>query len=244
MNYPRIYYKKKINIFSNIEITDTFNCHYLKNVLRIKYKDIIIIFNNEPIDFYTKVIKINSIITLKVIKLKNNNNISPLYIHLAQVISLNKKKMNLIIQKSTELGVKEITPIYLLNKNTKINFIKNKIIEKWKKIIISACQQCRRNNLPIINQPTELNNWFIDIKNKKEKKIIFHTNANKKIKDITCKIKNIIILMGYEKGFSNEEIQSAMKNNFHVFSLGERILKMETATIAAISILQSKYGDI
>ncbi|WP_367681205.1 16S rRNA (uracil(1498)-N(3))-methyltransferase [Buchnera aphidicola] len=181
------------------------------------------------------------LIALKIINCTSENNESNLYLHLGQIISKNKN-MDMIIQKSVELGVSKITPIF--NKLLKNILNKDYIYKKmkhWKEIIISSCQQCERNIVPEIDEPQCLKKWIKE--DKKEKKFFFEKSGKYSINNLDQNINKVRILIGSEYGFSKKDKMYLLKNGFSSLSLGSRTLRMETAAISAISCLQLKFGD-
>lgn len=142
--------------------------------------------------------------------------------------------MEFIIQKSTEIGVNTITPIISEKCKIKIPYNKiNKIQKRWKKIIISACEQCGRNKLPLIKQPITLKEWC------SEKDNFFKINLYKKssfnIHTIPLSIDKIKILVGPESGLSLNELSIIKKYKFKNISLGERTFRVEIASLIAIA---------
>ncbi|WP_343187652.1 16S rRNA (uracil(1498)-N(3))-methyltransferase [Buchnera aphidicola (Periphyllus koelreuteriae)] len=236
---PRIYLKKKIEINQKISIKNE-KKHYIKSVMRMKKNDIINIFNNTNYVFKSIIIKIKKKIIIKIIKKKIINNESNLKINLGQSISRNSN-MSWIIQKSSELGVHSITPIICKKSFLKYNLKKK--IKKWKKISISASEQCERNLITKIKKPIKLKKWIQSLKSDKN---IFFTPKKIKYnsKFFLKKFNKINILIGSEKGLSKKEIKLCLNNNFFHMNLGKRILRTETACITAISIIQYKYGDL
>ena len=169
-------------------------------------------------------------------------NESKLNIHLFQAIPKGNK-MDLIVQKSTELGVKFITPIYtertVVQKTGKLN--------RWVKISIESCKQSGRNKPVIINEP----NSFIDILNvinsEKDFTMLFYEKKNNRLKTFLDNNKqqysNVNLIIGPEGGFTQEEIKLAEDKNINILGLGPRILRTETAAIAAVSVIQFYLGD-
>ncbi|VFP81553.1 16S rRNA (uracil(1498)-N(3))-methyltransferase [Buchnera aphidicola] len=242
MYIPRIYFNQTINLNSIIELKKN-TTHYCLNVIRLKIKNIIHIFNNTNYIFISKIINIKkNKIFVEVIKKKKDDRESPINIHLGQILS---KKMNITIEKSVELGVKTITPIIPKQKNynKKIKNIISKKNYHWNKVIISACSQSKRNIIPILKKPHSISDWC-NLIPCRSTKIIFSLNSVNKINDIPYKYKDIYILIGSEKGFSEQERKYAQKKNFLNISLGPRILRTETASIVAITALQIYFGDI
>ncbi|WAI18444.1 MAG: 16S rRNA (uracil(1498)-N(3))-methyltransferase [Buchnera aphidicola (Acyrthosiphon caraganae)] len=242
-NIPRIYIKDKLNL-NTIYFLSKENAHYIKDVLRMKIRDVLEVFNNTNYIFFAEI----TCISKKKIEIRTFNNQlknieSPLHIHLGQVISKNEK-MDFTIQKSIEIGVNIITPLFFNNSY----FEKKKIsifnkITRWEKIAISACQQCHRNVIPKINTPKNIFSWCQE-NEKNDVKIIFHPQSILTINNLKKSIKNIRIIIGSEKGFSNHEIKKIIQYGFISIRLGPRILRTETAALAAITALQIKFGDL
>ena len=179
---PRIYIKNHLNAHQ-IYCLPIDQIHHVKNVLRAKTQDQLEIFNNTNYIFLAKIIEIKKKRVLIEITEKTYKNFeSPVHIHLGQIIS-NKKNMDLTIQKSTELGVKTITPLFFESclKNKKTHFLKK--IQHWQNIIISSCKQCKRNVLPKIYPPEQILLWCKK-NNKNNINIIFHPNSQLTLKDL------------------------------------------------------------
>ncbi|CAL4324621.1 Ribosomal RNA small subunit methyltransferase E [Buchnera aphidicola (Protaphis terricola)] len=239
---PRIYIDNNLMINEKI-ILDISNTHYIIKVLRMNIQDKLEIFNNTNYIFLSKIIHIQKkIVTILILNKEKKNIESPLFIHLGLVISKHEK-MNFSIQKCVELGVNVITPLF--SKYCNINKNKKHILKKvnyWKNIIISACQQCRRNIVPIINYPMEMNIWC-QKKYENESKIVLNQKSKISISQLTYN-NYIRLLIGCEGGFSLSEIQNMNKYKFISIKLGPRILRTETAAISAVTALQVKFGDL
>jgi len=109
-------------------------------------------------------------------------------------------------------------------------------------VIISACEQCGRNVIPEIVAPQPLDKWLFQ--NKAEIRIVLSPHATKKsLPDKIAPTQSVSILIGPEGGLSDQEIKKATLKKFVPIQLGPRILRTETAPIAALAILQSRYGD-
>lgn len=242
MRIPRVYYPEKIKTKKKILLNSEIY-HYLINVLRLKKNEIIEIFNNSKNSYLAT---INSIkkkkIIVEIYKEKKNSIKEKYKIHLGQIIS-EKKKFTFIIEKSVELGVFSITPIFINKKKYWNNICIKKNIDYWKKIIISACGQSNRNTLPILYDYIQLSDLFSKIPLEYQK-IVFHTKSKNSINNIiNFKKKNIFILIGSETGFSENTIKELKKNNFLDISLGPRVLKMETASIVGITAVQLLFNN-
>jgi 16S rRNA (uracil1498-N3)-methyltransferase len=210
----------------------------------MKKKDKLEIFNNTNYIFFSEILEINNhTIEIIILKKQIKNLESPLLIHLGQVISKNEK-MNFSIQKSVELGVNTITPLfseYCNFQNKLICFPKKKI--HWENIVISSCEQCHRNNIPEIKNPEYILPWCKRTY-ENETKIVFSPSATFTINELPEKINCVRLLIGSEGGFSFLEIEKIIQYGFIPIKLGPRILRTETAVIAAITALQIKFGDL
>lgn len=205
--------------------------HQIKRVLRLRNGAIVFFFNNSGFEYTAQIEDNKAIITEKTA----DESTSPIQINLAQVIGKGTK-MNLVIQKATELGVTSITPLfseYSISKET------NKL-ENWQNVAIAASCQCWRNTTPTVNPPIELQEWLKQPRDGTN--LIFLPGGQKINKSILES--SINILIGPEGGFSATEIESAYTNNFVTAGLGPRILRTETAGISAIAILQALVGDM
>lgn len=241
-NIPRLYIQQdlKLNQFLYLSRDDS---HYIKKVLRMKVQDILEIFNNTNYVFFAQIIYIaNKIIQLKIFQYKFKNLESPLHIHLGQVISANQK-MDFTIQKSIEMGVDAITPLFSENYNIKKNINISNKIKRWEKIVVAACQQCNRNVIPIINTPQKISSWCKNY-TQNSTRIIFHPESILTIHNLPSDIKDIRMIIGSEIGFSNNEIYKITEYGFLSIKLGPRILRTETAAVVAITALQVKFGDL
>lgn len=241
-NIPRIYMKEELNIDQSYCLSKD-NIHYIKNVLRMKIQDTIEIFNGTNYIFFGKIIFFSvKIIKIKIFKNKIKNTESPINIHLGQIISKNDK-IDFIIEKSIEMGVNTITPLFSEYCNIQKKFfnISHKI-QRWNKIIVSACQQCNRNIIPTIQNPEDIFSWSKKTQ-KNDMKIVFHPESDLTIHQLNKSAKNIRIIIGPEGGLSKNEINKIVEYGFTSIKLGPRILKVETAAIAAITALQIKFGD-
>lgn len=252
---PRFFEDQKLALDQVVRLNED-NSHKIRSVLRLKKDHIIILFNNTNFEFQSQIINIKSkFIEVKIINAKHKDLSSLHKIHLVTAITKNDN-FDLVIQKSTELGVNEITPI--ITERTVVKYNSNKILH-WNKIAIAACCQCGRNNIPKINEITSFTN-IVEKYNEitTTHKLIFspldfqehikYKNTDK-ILNFLLPLKNIngsriIILIGPEGGFTLNEIDKANKNLFSVLQLGARILRAETAAIAIVSILQAALGDL
>lgn len=152
--------------------------------------------------------------------------------------------MEFTIQKSVELGVKVITPLWSERCGVKLNDERqDKKLQQWQKIAIAACEQCGRNEIPEIRPIMKLTDWC------KEQDDMLKLNLHPRAKYTIRQLPNmsaagVRLLIGSEGGLSPEEIAMTEKEGFTEVLLGKRVLRTETASLAAITALQVCFGDI
>ena len=168
---------------------------------------------------------------------------SNLSIHLGQVISRGDR-MEFTIQKSVELGVNVITPLWSERCGVKLDGERmDKKIQQWQKIAIAACEQCGRNVVPEIRPLMKLQDWCAE--NDGALKLNLHPRAQYSIKTLPSIPKEgVRLLIGSEGGLSPQEIAQTEQQGFTEILLGKRVLRTETASLAAISALQIYFGDL
>lgn len=244
MRITRIYQDTDLALNKSLAL-DKCSSHYLARVMRCTIGDTCHVFNGKGLEFKAEIILIkkNNIDIILQEKI-NNTSESPLAIHLFQGLCKGDK-MDLILQKSIELGTTEITPIFSQNCDVKLTQERiNKKMQHWNKIIISATEQCGRAALAKLNQPV---NFSEILKSKilmdKKNNYLLSPRAKLAINKIPNQEKKINIFIGPEGGFSENEEKQAIKLNINLLKLGPRILRTETAALATISALQSHWGD-
>lgn len=165
----------------------------------------------------------------------------PLIIHLGICVSRGHR-MDHIIQKSTELGVTKISPLYSERSGSAPAADReSKKVRHWTAIAISACEQSGRCRLPDLVPATSIDHWVSG--RHEDLKMVLHPTANGSIYR-SRQPESIAVLIGPEGGFSDKEIITASDSGFASVALGPRILRTETAPIATIAILQHMWGDL
>ena len=230
MRIPRIYHPFPIaNQTSCILSEDATN--HVGRVLRMNEGDAIILFDGSNHIFHATLQAVEKKqIIAKIHSSELDDRESPLHIHLGQVISRGDR-MEFTIQKSVELGVKT-------NEERQ-----DKKLQQWQKIAIAACEQCGRNEIPEIRPMMKLTDWC------KEQggmlKLNLHPRAQYTIRQLPNMPKEgVRLLIGSEGGLSPEEIRMTEAEGFTEVLLGKRVLRTETASLAAITALQVCFGDI
>lgn len=215
--------------------------HHLIRVLHHQINDEVTLFNGSGGEYGGKILAIEKNATkIQLLDFHDVERESPLLIHLGQGIARGEK-MDLIIQKAVELGVNKITPIFTEFCNVKLDQTRlDKKLQHWEQIIISACEQCGRNRIPELGDAMSSHEWFKQ--QTAQLKIILHPHLQAS-STFPTQVQSICVTVGSEGGFSNGELKIAAEHHFLTMPLGPRILRTETAGLAAITALQTKYGD-
>jgi len=239
----RVYSKKKLNKI--IEIKDD-KFHKIRDVLRMRAGEKIQVFDGKGSSQIMEIINISSDrIELKLLKnkIKKEKNSPEIILGLSLI---KPARFEIAIEKTTELGVDKIYP--LITQNTNDIFSKRyneKRMDRMKNISISAAEQCGNDFIPTIEAPINLED-VIQSFNDKETGILFFYEKfdnihNSKIE--LHKFKRLFILIGPEGGFSESEVKKINKQSI-ALSLGENILRTETAAICAVHEIKSKLMTI
>ena len=243
MRIPRIYHPSPLaGLDSCLLSEDAIN--HVGRVLRMKEGEQIILFDGSNHIFHARLQAVEKKqIIAKIESSELDDRESPLAIHLGQVISRGDR-MEFTIQKSVELGVKTITPLWSERCGVKLNDERqDKKLQQWQKIAIAACEQCGRNEIPEIRPMMKLTDWCKEQDNML--RLNLHPRAKYTIRQLPhIPPEGVRLLIGSEGGLSAEEIQMTEKEGFTEVLLGKRVLRTETASLAAITALQVCFGDI
>lgn len=222
---------------NTINITDRENYNHIVKSLRARIGENILLIDENQIQYEGQIEKINQdSIETKVIKNYKSNRYLSFKLYLAQS-PLRSDAQNLIVEKATELGIEGLYPIFTDNCVLKKSIIEQKI-KKWQKIMFEASKQCERAYIPTCFELSNLE----DLVEKVSFDRIFafvEKNANYNLKSYLTqnpivKGEKILVIIGPEGGFSESEFEFFTKNNITTLSLGNLILKAETAVIAAL----------
>lgn len=210
--------------------------HHVVSVLRIKTGQPIILFDGLGNEFTasTKHIEKRSVdVHITGVKYIAHN--EPI-IHLGIAVSKGER-MDWVVQKATELGAQQITPLLSKRVDVKLSQDRwNKKQHHWKKIIINACEQCGQNTLPQLHPVTTLASWIESCT--ESQKIVMDPDGGPLNLKECVDLKSVALLVGPEGGFDIQEIEQAHQQGFARWKLGDYILRTETAPAAGIAILQ------
>ncbi len=246
--HARFYHPAIITIGQLIELSVE-NKHHAARVLRLKKGDSITLFNGNGGEFSAHIETIRKSNTTVLIDAYHDTDCeSPLHIELAQAICVNEK-MDWIIQKAVELGVTCIQPVTTARSIVHLSDERSaKRLQHWQRIVISACEQCGRNHLPPVLPLITLPQWLSQKKitrSAHDVHFMLSTAAKEGLRAIPKPPAdaNLALMIGPEGGFTQEEETAILHSGFIPLRLGKRILRTESAALAALAALQALWGD-
>jgi 16S rRNA (uracil1498-N3)-methyltransferase len=215
---------------------------HIQSALRMNTGDLITLFNGRGGEYSASIIDIaKKSVTVAVIAYHDINRSSELKVHLA-VVMIRGDRMDYTIQKATELGVTELTPLFSERCEVKLDAHRaSKKRNHWQAISTSACEQCGLNIIPEIHPPRSLAEHLSD--DKSELRLIFNPLGSA-WPAISSAPESVSIVTGPEGGFSPTEISEAESRGCISVKLGSRVLRAETAPVVGLGLLQSLWGDL
>jgi 16S rRNA (uracil1498-N3)-methyltransferase len=224
-------------------LLDSRATHHLRNVLRVRTGDEVVLFNGNSMEYTATLSVQGKNVSANIICEHQTPRESALQITLVQGISRGDH-MDWTIQKAVELGVNIIRPVYC-NRSVKIMDDKRatKKQQHWQGVIISACEQSGRCKLPTLDAPQSLDQHFAT-RDPSTLGLVLNPAATLPLKKALSPVDAIEVLIGPEGGLNEQEIGRANKAGYQSVTLGPRILRTETAGVAALSILQYELGDL
>ena len=247
MSKTRIYQNSDFILNEIVKLSDDAFGHIVR-VLRLVEGDIVTLFNgNEACQYTAKLVNVKKKdASVEILSQEMITNESPLNVHLGQGVSRGDR-MDFTLQKSVELGVNKITPLFTERCGVKLSTDRlAKKREQWQKIVISACEQSGRCIVPEVTEPMLLQDWIKQETN--ALKLNLHPKAKHSIMTLpmekVASEQRVRLLIGPEGGLSDTEIAQANQAGFQDILLGPRVLRTETAALTAITALQCRFGDL
>jgi len=242
MRIPRFYTQQPLAENQSCLLEEPASRHLLR-VLRLRPGDKVELFNGNGKEYQATLDQAeNKQARLTVHSSRTPERESPLQLELGQGISRGER-MDFVLQKSVELGVASITPLWTGRSQVRLDGTRlEKRIRHWKGVVHSACEQSGRVTIPDLNPASSLEDWC---KGNPDPclRLVLDPTASKHLKQLTP-ASRIQVLIGPEGGLTDEEIMTAEKNGFERVRLGPRIMRTETASLATLTALQVLWGDL
>ncbi|WP_313518837.1 16S rRNA (uracil(1498)-N(3))-methyltransferase [Pseudomonas sp.] len=214
--------------------------HYLGRVLRLSAGASVQLFDGGGFEFLGELVDVGKkSVRVELRERFDGQPESPLRVHLGQGLSRGER-MDWAIQKATELGVAEITPIFSERCEVRLKDERaDKRLAHWRQVAISACEQCGRSRLPLIHSPLPLAQWLEQTP--ADLKLVLHPFAEPL--NSHAKPASLAFLIGPEGGLTDDEVAEARRAGFLPARLGPRVLRTETAPVVALAVAQQLWGD-
>jgi 16S rRNA (uracil1498-N3)-methyltransferase len=218
--------------------------HHLSRVLRAVVGDRVIVFN-DGVEFAGAIARIDKhSVSVRLEAGTPVDRENPLSCVLAQAIS-SGERMDMTLQKAAELGVRSVQPLYSERSIVRLDAGRAvKRVEHWQEVLISACEQCGRTVVPPVAAPQPVLEWLaaLPAPSADEIRILMSPQASQRLADLPPPAR-IVLMAGPEGGFTEVETALAMKRGFIGVRVGPRVLRTETAALAALAAFNTLWGD-
>jgi 16S rRNA (uracil1498-N3)-methyltransferase len=243
------FFVNSTNISGDSIIISGEDVNHIKRVLRLGSGDSITVTDGSGIDYKVEIVNLNeSSIETRIIQSIKNVTEPPVEIILYQGLP-KSDKMDYVIQKGVELGLKGIVPVITERTVVKLANKKDeqKKCDRWNRISMEAAKQSNRGIIPSVELPIAFKEAINAAKDFDISLIPYEKERSNGLKNVILNrtdIKRVSVFIGPEGGFTEKEIDMAVENGIHPVTLGPRILRTETAGIAVLSILMYELGDV
>ncbi|MBW3197173.1 16S rRNA (uracil(1498)-N(3))-methyltransferase [Marinobacter nauticus] len=242
MRIPRIFTDSPLAVGSQCQLDDN-AANHVGRVLRMQAGQALLLFNGDGQDYRATITEAGKKhVQVAVTEAGKNETESPLRVVLAQTLSKGDR-MDYAVQKAVEMGVSEIVPLTTERCDVKLKGDReDKRLRHWQQVAISAAEQCGRARVPEIQPVMTVQQW-LEHARACDLRLVLHHRTERSLNTLE-KPSSIALMIGPEGGLTAEEIALAEDNGFLPVALGPRVLRTETAPVAAIALCQWLWGDI
>jgi 16S rRNA (uracil1498-N3)-methyltransferase len=218
--------------------------NHAARVLRLRVGATIAVFDGKGSEFRAELIRVDDRnVTVRIGEQVVGTPESPLKITLVQGIA-RSERMDWALQKATELGVSVFAPVMTTRSVVRLDDEQSaKKQEHWHNIVIGACEQCGRNQVPVVNAPVPLRQYLQEHRKDGMRLVLTPAGPNA-LAGLTSMSTRVELLIGSEGGLDDDEIERAQAVGFVPVRVGPRVLRTETAAVTALSVLQAMWGDL
>jgi len=240
MRIPRIYQPGPLSAGQSIELDETAFTHLVR-VLRLGEDAPLMLFDGQGLEYPARLCDVGK----KGARAQLETGIaprreSPLRLEVGQAISRGER-MDFAVQKATELGIRHLTPLFTERCEVRLNNQRQEKRQRhWQQIAVSACEQSLRLHVPTIHEPQPLAQWLHQVD--AELKLVLHHHTAEPLGNLP-RPSSVALLIGPEGGLTEEEVAAATAAGFQPVAFGPRVMRTETAPVAAAAILQYLWGD-
>jgi 16S rRNA (uracil1498-N3)-methyltransferase len=242
MPAPRFYCPQRLGPGQQLDLPPD-AAHHAARVLRLAVGDAVTLFNGEGGEYPAALTHIGkNNVTAKTGPWLGRDSESPLEVRLAQAVSAGDK-MDFTLQKAVELGIRAIQPLLAERCVVKLAGERaEKRTQHWQGVVVAACEQSGRNFVPAVAPLQTLPNWLA-ARGPEGLGLLLSPFAESSLSDLAPPAGPVTLLIGPEGGFSDNEVKMAASRGFTPVRLGARVLRTETAALAALAAMQALWGD-
>ena len=219
--------------------------HHVVHVLRLAAGDAVTLFDGRGTEYPATILRTSKrAVVVRIANARAVDRESPLHVTLVQAVS-SGERMDYTIQKAVELGVSHVQPVISQRSVVRLKSERaEKRVAHWQYIVIAACEQCGRNIVPEVASVLPFANWLATLPaDGAGSRLLLSPHADQSLAAMIKPAQGVTLLAGPEGGFDDAEIEMALTRGFITLSLGPRVLRTETAALAALVALQTKWGD-
>jgi 16S rRNA (uracil1498-N3)-methyltransferase len=220
--------------------------HHAARVLRLKAADAVTLFNGDGAEYPAVIERMTKgAVTVRVNGRVTADRESPLEVVLGQALSAGER-MDYTVQKAVELGVAAIHPLEAGRSVVRLAAERaGRRVAHWQAVAIAACEQCGRNRVPPVAAIAPLERWLTQSAARSDgaRRLLLTPRAEGRLTDLERPARSVLLLAGPEGGLTQEEESAARRSGFLPVSLGPRVLRTETAAVAALAAMQALWGD-
>lgn len=249
MRIPRFYFPNLLAPGARVALPQD-AAHHAVRVLRLGENDLVRLFNGDGCEYRARIVRFDKQVVVVLIESSAPLSCeSPLNVLLVQGIS-SGERMDYTLQKSVELGVGAIQPIQAERSVVKLSGERMlKRMQHWQSVVASACEQSGRNVVPEVRPVSGLMDWLASVSGERGEgegealRILLSPDAELSLRDLEKPAGSVALAAGPEGGFSDHEHAALKQCGYIAVKLGPRILRTETAALAALAALQILWGD-
>ena len=239
---PRFHCPLPLAAGATIELPDG-AAHHALRVLRLKVGDAVALFNGEGGEFAATLERADARNAVaRIAAWHDVERESPLAVTVVQGLA-SGERMDFALQKAVELGAVAVQPVMTTRSVTRLDAARaGKRLEHWRQVAIAACEQCGRNRIPEVLPLCDLDDWLRE-PTPASLRLLFAPDAAQAIGEVARPDGAIELLVGAEGGLTDTETAAALRAQFLAVRMGPRVLRTETAALAALSALNALWGD-
>lgn len=242
MRIPRIYIEQTLTAGAEVKL-DSQAGNHVARVLRMQPGHKLVLFNGDGADYAAELTQTDKRnVVVRVDEASSATPESPLHVTLGQVVSRGER-MDFAIQKSVELGANKIVP--LISERCEVRLQgdrEDKRLRRWQQVAISAAEQCGRAHLTEIAPLQRLDDWLTTSASESARRLVLHHHSEQPLTQLD-RPSRLILLIGPEGGLTEAEVATARAVGFLPTAFGPRVLRTETAPVAALAVCQWLWGD-